>query len=233
MNFMKLKLPKAVVLGGLVAFSAVALDAPEPPDEEKVSYALGMNLGLQIKRLGADVDVSVIVQALKDVRGGKPTQISESELRPIFHQEEAFQRAIISKKNKAEGEAYLAKNAQAPGVTVLPDGLQYKVIQAGTGPTPKGEDNVTINFRVSLINGREIDHKDQFQVPVAGQMKGCQEALQQMKVGSKWQIVAPPALAFGSEWKGEVGPESTVIFEMELLSIEPSAHAEGATGGAH
>ena len=230
---MRLKLPKAVILTGLVAFSAMAVDAPEPPDEEKVSYALGMNLGLQIKRMGADVDVTVLVQALKDVMEGKPTQISEAELRPIFHQEEAFQRAIISRKNKAEGEAYLAKNAQAPGVTVLPDGLQYKVIQAGTGPTPKREDDVTLNLRGSLINGREIDHKDQFQVAVGGQMKGFQEALQLMKVGSKWQIVAPPALAFGSEWKGEVGPESTVIFEIELLSIEPSAHAEGATGGAH
>ena len=230
---MRLKLPKAVILTGLVAFSAMAVDAPEPPDEEKVSYALGMNLGLQIKRMGADVDVSVIVQAIKDVMAGKPTQIPEAELRPIFQQEEAFQRAIISQKNKAEGEAYLAKNAQAPGVTVLPDGLQYKVIQAGTGPTPKGDDNVTLNFRGSLINGREIDHKDQFQVAVAGQMKGFQEALQLMKTGSKWQIVAPPALAFGSEWKGDVGPESTVIFEIELLSIEPSAHAEGATSGAH
>jgi FKBP-type peptidyl-prolyl cis-trans isomerase len=233
MNFMKLKLPKAVILTGLVAFSAMAVDAPEPPDEEKVSYALGMNLGLQIKRMGADVDVTVLVQALKDVMEGKPTQISEAELRPIFHQEEAFQRAIISKKNKAEGEAYLAKNSQAPGVTVLPDGLQYKVLQAGTGSTPKREDNVTLNLRGSLISGKEIDRKDHFQVAVGGQMKCFQEALQQMKVGSKWQIVAPPALAFGSEWKGDVGPESTVIFEMELLSIEPSAQTEGATGGAH
>jgi FKBP-type peptidyl-prolyl cis-trans isomerase len=230
---MKLKLSKAVVLAGLVAFSAMAVDAPEPPDEEKVSYALGMNLGLQIKRMGADVDVNVIVQAIKDVMEGKPTQLPEAELRPIFHQEEAFQRAIISKKNKAEGEAFLAKNGQAPGVTVLPDGLQYKVIQAGTGPTPKREDNVILNFRSSLINGKEIDRKDHFQVAVAGQMKAFQEALQLMKVGSKWQIVAPPALAFGSEWKGEAGPESTVLFEIELLSIEPSAHAEGATGGTH
>jgi FKBP-type peptidyl-prolyl cis-trans isomerase FklB len=230
---MKLKLSKAVVLAALVAFSARAVDAPEPPDEEKVGYALGMNLGLQIKRLGAEVDVKVIVQALQDVMAGKPTQIPEAELRPIFHQEEAFQRALISQKNKAEGEAYLAKNAKAPGVTVLPDGLQYRVIVEGTGPTPKNEDNVTLNFRGSLINGREIDRKDQFQVAVAGQIKGWQEALQLMKVGSKWQIFVPSNLAYGSEWKGEVGPESAVLFEIELVSIEPSAHSEGATGGAH
>src|ERR1700722_16916153 len=137
---MKFKLSRAVILAGTVAFSAIARDAPEPPDDEKVSYALGMDLGLQIKRMGADVDVSVIVQAMKDVMAGKSTQISESEMRPIFQSEEAFQRALISKKNKAEGEAYLAKNAKASGVTLLPDGLQYRVIEGGTGPVPKVDD---------------------------------------------------------------------------------------------
>ncbi len=230
-NFMKLRLPNAVILAGLVAFSAVAEDAPEPPDEEKVSYALGMNLGLQIKRMDADADINVIIQAMKDVMEGKPTQIQASELHQIFQQEEAVQRALISKKNKAEGEAYLAKNAKIPGVTVLPDGLQYRIIKEGTGAAPTSNDNVTINFRGALINGKEIDHKDNFQVSVAGQLKGCQEALQLMKTGSKWQIFAPPALAFGSEWNGDVGPDTTVMFEIELISIQPSAHLEETSGG--
>jgi FKBP-type peptidyl-prolyl cis-trans isomerase len=227
---MKLKFPGAVILGVLVVFSSIAQDSSEPPDDEKVSYALGMDLGLEIKRMGADVDVNVIVQAIQDVMDGKATRIPESELRPIFQQEMAYQRAIISKKNKAEGEAFLAKNAALPNITVLPDGLQYRVIQAGSGPMPKIDDNVTISSRGSLISGKVIDQKDHFQVSVVAQMKGFQEALQRMPVGSKWQIFLPPALAFGSDWKGDVGPDSTVMFEIELLSIAPSVHSGGVSG---
>jgi FKBP-type peptidyl-prolyl cis-trans isomerase FklB len=197
----------------------------EPPDEEKVSYALGMNLALEIKRTGADVDVNTIVQALKDVMAGKTTRISDPELRPIFQKALAYERAVLSKKNKTEGEAYLAKNAKTAGVTVLPDGLQYRVIKAGTGPMPKPDDNVTINSKGHFIDGREIDHKEKFEIAVAGQMKGFQEALQLMQPGAKWEITLPPALAFGSDWNGEVGPDSTLVFELELVSITPSVHS--------
>lgn len=228
---MKLKFPKAVILAALVAFSAVGQQSFEPPDDEKVSYALGMGLGLEIKRLGADVDVNVIVQALKDVAEGKTTQIKESELHPIFQQELAYQKAVISRKNKAEGDAYLAKNAKLPEVTVLPDGLQYRVIKTGEGKTPKTDDNVTISSRGTLLDGKVIDKKDHFQVAVSSQMKAFQEALPLMQVGSKWQIVAPAALAFGDEWKGDIGPDSTLIFEVELISIAPSVHSGEALGG--
>lgn len=230
---MKFKFPKAVILAAVVGFSAAAQDSSEPPDEEKVSYALGMNLGLEIKRIGAEVDVNTIIQAAKDVMEGKPTQIKEAEARPIFQQELDYQRAVLSKKNKAEGEAYLAKNAKLPDVTVLADGLQYRVIKPGTGPAAaRIDDNITINSQGNLLDGKVIDHKDHFQISVAAQMKGFQEALQLMPVGSKWQIVLPPALAFGSDWKGNVGPDSTVIFEIELISIEPSARPNAGAYGS-
>lgn len=227
---MKFKFSKAVILGALVAFSAIGQDSG-PPDDEKVSYALGMKLGLEIKRTGTDVDVNMVVQAIKDAMDGKATKIPESEVRTTLQQGLAYQRAVISKKNKAEGEAYLAKNAKMTGVTVLPDGLQYRVIQPGSGKMPKIDENVTISSHGTLIDGTEIDRKDHFQVAVVEQMKGFQEALQMMQVGSKWQIVMPPELAFGSDWKGDVGPDSTVIFDVELNSIAPSVHSGGATGG--
>lgn len=214
-----------LMAGALVALSAAGQNAIEPPDDDKVSYALGMKLGLEIKRTGADVDVNTIVQAIKDVMDGKPTQIAESEMRPILQEAMAYQRAAASKKNKAEGEAFLAKNAKEPGVTVLPDGLQYRVLKAGNGPTPKADDNVVINSLGTLIDGKVIDQKEHFQVSVSGQMKGLEEALKMMPIGAKWQVVAPPALAFGGDWKGDVGPGSTVIFEIELLSISPSVHS--------
>jgi FKBP-type peptidyl-prolyl cis-trans isomerase len=227
---MKLKVSKAIILVVVVAFSTLAQDT-EAPDEEKVSYALGMNLGLEIKRMGADVDVDAIVQAIKDVTEGKPTRIGESEVRPIVQQELAYQKSVMSRKNKAEGEAYLAKNAKAAGVIVLPDGLQYRVIQAGAGPSPKIDDNVTVNSRGTMIDGKEMDHRENFQVSLTGQMKGLQEALQLMQAGSKWQVTVPPALAFGNEWKGDVGPDSTLIFEIELISIAPSVHTGGGSNG--
>jgi FKBP-type peptidyl-prolyl cis-trans isomerase len=227
MNF---KFRRALILGLIVSCSAVAQDS-EPPDDEKVSYALGMNLGLEIKRTGADVDVNVIVQAIKDVMDGKSTRIPESEVRPILQQESAYRKAAVSEKNRIAGEAYLAQNAKTPGVTVLPDGLQYRVIQAGAGATPKIDDNVIINSRGALIDGKVIDHKEHFEVSVAaGQIKGLQEALQLMPVGSKWQISVPSALAFGNDWNGDVGPGSTLIFELELISIAPSIRSGAAAG---
>jgi FKBP-type peptidyl-prolyl cis-trans isomerase len=222
-HFMKWKFRKALILAALVSFSAGGQDM-EPPDVEKVSYALGMNLGLEIKRTGADVDVNEIVRAISDVMEGKSTRIPESDVRPIIQQAMTYERAMLSKKNKAGGEAFLAGNAKITGVTVLPDGLQYRVIKAGTGPKPGIDDNVTITSRGRLVGGELIDQKDHFQISVNGQMKCFQEALQLMPAGSKWEIVAPPALAFGSDWNGDVGPDSTVIFEIELISIAPSAH---------
>lgn len=222
---MNLKALNVIIIAALAASPALAQQDMEPPDAEKVSYALGMNLALEIKRTGADVDVNTIVQALKDVMAGKTTRIKDSELRPIFQQALAYERMALSKKNKAEGDAYLAKNAKADGVTVLPDGLQYRVITAGTGPKPKTDDNVTITSRGHTIDGREIDRKDKFEISLTAQMKGFQEALQLMQPGAKWEIVLPPALAFGSDWNGDVGPDSTLIFELELVSIAPSVHS--------
>jgi FKBP-type peptidyl-prolyl cis-trans isomerase len=226
---MKLKFSKALILGALVAFSAIGQDT-EPPDDEKVSYALGMKLGLEIKRTGADVNVETITQAIQDVLEGKPTRVPEAEVRRTIQQEIAYQRAVLSKQNKAEGAAFMEKNAKAPGVKVLPDGLQYRVLQAGNGPMPKSDENVTISSRGRLISGKVIDHKEKFQVAVAEQMKGFQAALQLMPAGSKWEIVLPPQLAFGNDWNGDVGPDSTVIFEVELVSISPSVHSRGGAG---
>jgi FKBP-type peptidyl-prolyl cis-trans isomerase len=226
---MNLKLHRALVLSGLMAFPAIAQqftpvpDLSNPPDERKISYALGMNLGLQIKRVGADVDVKAIARGLSDVLAGKPTELQASELRPIFQQEEDIERARMSAKNKRAGAAFPANNAKAPDITTLPDGLQYRVIQSGTGDVPRSADTIILSYKGALINGTEFDHNDHFQTRVAAQVKGWQEALQLMKVGSKWRISVPPHLAYGHEWKRNVGPDSTVIFDLELIAILPES----------
>jgi FKBP-type peptidyl-prolyl cis-trans isomerase FklB len=220
--------PACLLAGGFLAASAagqeVRLGAQNftAPDEKKVSYALGMDLGLQIKRIGADVDVNTIIQAMRDVQDGKPTQLKESDLRPIFHQEEVVERARQSAKNKAEGDAYLATNGKDKDVVVLPDGLQYRVVEAALGETPKASDTVVVNYKGTLVDGTVFDHKDNYEIPVTAPIKGWQEALTRMKVGAKWRIVVPSSLAYGHKAMGAIGPDATLIFDIELLSIKPA-----------
>jgi FKBP-type peptidyl-prolyl cis-trans isomerase len=149
---MKFKFHRASFLAGLMALSATAQNPPPsaalpdsaPPGQRKISYALGMNLGLQIKNIGADVDVNIIEEALRDVLDGKPARVPESELRPIFKQEELAGRAKLSAMNRAGGEAFPAKNARLQGVIVLPDGPQYRVLKAGAGDRPKSNDTAPV-----------------------------------------------------------------------------------------
>jgi FKBP-type peptidyl-prolyl cis-trans isomerase FklB len=200
---------------------AEGIAAQAATNQERVSYAMGMRLGMQLKRAGVEVDANVIAQGLKDVLEGKPTKIQESEIEPLFRQAQAYGLATQSSRNKTEGEAFLARNAKAPGIVVLPDGLQYRVTQAGAGETPTTNDLIFIKYRGTLVNGVEFDHKDHFLTRINGGIKGMQEALQRMKVGSKLQIFVPPALAYGAvgESVHHVGPGSTLIYELELLSI--------------
>ncbi len=220
-SFTRLKTQPIIAGALLLAGSALSQSSSQPPDPRAVSYAFGLNLGIQIKQMGAEVDINTIVQAMKDVQDGKPTKLQASDLPSIFKQEEDFARSKIAAKNKAEGEAFLAKNAASPGITVLPDGLQYRVLQPGTGAAPNLSDIVTLKYRGTLTDGTEFDHSDHLQTSIAAQMKGWQEALPLMKAGSKWQIFLPPNLAYGRNWLRKVGPESTVVFEIELVSVDP------------
>src|SRR5438034_9219781 len=125
-------------------------------DKEKVSYGLGMRLGEQLKRAGTEVDADVIAQGLRDVLEGKPTKIQPSEVQPLFVQAKAYGLAQQSKKNKAAGEVFLAKNAKEPGVKVLPDGLQYRVLEEGTGAIPTTNDMIYIKMRGTFVDGRKF-----------------------------------------------------------------------------
>jgi FKBP-type peptidyl-prolyl cis-trans isomerase len=239
---MRLTFASTVTLIGLT-FSCLAQELPTgarlptPPDKEKVSYALGMRLGLQLKHADADVDADAIARAIKDILEGRPTQLQESDLKPLFTQAQAYGLAKQSSKNLAEGAAFLAKTAREPDVTALPDGLQYKVLQEGTGKTPETNDTVIVKYRDTLIDGTEIDHLDHFRCRVNMGIKGWQEAIQRMKVGSQWQIYVPADLAYGHEGMRQIGPDSTLILDMELLAIEPPQgpvrDQTGAAGSGH
>jgi FKBP-type peptidyl-prolyl cis-trans isomerase FklB len=200
--------------------------------KDKFSYALGMNLGTSLHKQSVPVDPNLLARGLKDALAGGKTLLTEDQARATLmevqtemrkKQQEQMQQA--GDASKKEGEAFLAANKSKAGVVTLPSGLQYKILTQGTGPKPTASDSVVCNYRGTLLNGTEFDSSykrgQPATFPVNGVIKGWTEALQLMPVGSKWQLFVPSDLAYGERSPGpEIGPNSTLIFEVELLSIQ-------------
>ena len=203
--------------------------------KDKFSYALGMNLGANLHRQSVPVDANILARGLKDALAGGKTQMTEEEARAALTAEQNELRQAMQAKMQAEGEAnkkegaeFLAANKSKEGVVALPSGLQYKILKQGDGPKPTASDFVVCNYRGTLINGTEFDSSykrgQPATFPLNGVIKGWTEALQLMPVGSKWQLFVPSDLAYGEHSPGpEIAPNSTLIFEVELLSIKPKA----------
>ena len=220
---------------GTAAKSATAAPALTTR-KEKFSYALGMNIGTglaaNLKKQSVEFDPNLVSQGLKDTLAGAKPRMTEAEAQAVLTEvqnelkkqaQEKAQQAAVS--NKTEGDAFLAANKAKEGVVTLPSGLQYKILTAGTGPKPAATDSVVCNYRGTLINGTEFDSSykrgEPASFPVNGVIKGWTEALQLMPVGSKWQLFIPSELAYGERSPApEIGPNSTLIFEVELLSIQ-------------
>ncbi len=232
MNVRVLIIPLCLMmLAGTPAFAGEKDELKTQKD--KLSYAIGMDMGGSLKRNAIDIDVDALVKGLKDSLAGGKMLLTEQEQREVLV---AFQKEFQAKqqekmkaqaeKNKKEGEAFLAENKKKKGVKVLPSGLQYKVITEGKGPSPKDSDTVTVNYRGTLIDGTEFDssykRNEPATFPLKGVIKGWTEALQHMKEGAKWQLFIPADLAYGERGAGNmIGPNSTLIFEVELLKIGP------------
>ena len=193
------------------------------------SYALGANMGQNLKGEGVDVDLDSFVQGLRDGMAGAEPKYTSAQIRTAFKafQAKMQQRAqAAGEKNKAEGQKFLADNKSKPGIVALPSGLQYKILKEGTGPKPLATDSVSCTYRGTLINGTEFDSTEKHggqpvTFPVNGVIKGWTEALQLMPVGSKWQLYIPPSLAYGERGAGaDIGPNETLIFDVDLVSIE-------------
>lgn len=217
----------------VVPAAARAADAPALQGEkEKLSYSIGMDIGATLKRQSVEVDVDSLAKGIRDSYSGDNTLLTEEASRQMILD---YQRQVMEKqaaamkqlgeKNKMEGDRFLAENAKKAGVKVLPSGLQYTVITPGTGKSPKLTDTVTTNYRGTLIDGKEFDSSyrrgEPATFPVSGVIAGWTEALQLMKEGAKWQIVLPPNLAYGERGAGrDIGPNATLIFEVELISVK-------------
>ena len=223
-----------------------AKSAPAAPaqsalaDDEKLSYALGMDLATQFKRQSVLLNPDVFATGMKDALAGGATLLTEQEARTLItglqtemrkkfeaeRQAAAEKAKVEGEKAKAEGEAFLATNKAKAGVVTLASGLQYEVLKEGTGKKPTLEDTVVCQYRGTLVDGTEFDssyaRNQPATFPVKGVIKGWTEALQLMPVGSKWRIVIPPQLAYGERGAGPIAPNSTLVFELELLSIKPT-----------
>jgi FKBP-type peptidyl-prolyl cis-trans isomerase FklB len=208
--------------------------APPPvmPERGKFSYAIGMNLANSFKSQSVDVDVNALAAGITDILASNSTRITLDEMTNTLKQLSGALRAKAQEKmekeaaeNKSKGDEFLAKHAKLDGVISLTNGIQYKVITNGTGNRPQPTDTVTVSYRGTLIDGTEFDKNDLFRARLkGGVIKGWSEILPMMKVGSKWEVVIPSDLAYGKRSMGaKIGPNSVLIFEIELLSIVPPA----------
>jgi FKBP-type peptidyl-prolyl cis-trans isomerase FklB len=212
---------------------------------DRMSYISGMSIGMSLKRMDVAVDPDLLVQGVTDKLGGKKLAMTDAEMKTAIDalnadikqkQENAIAKQMAAMqgssktmqaaaaKNKKEGAAFLAKNKLDKGVKVLPDGLQYKIIKAGTGKKPTATDTVECNYRGTFIDGKEFDSSykrgQPTSFPVGGVIKGWTEALKLMPVGSKWKLFVPGDLAYGPNgMPPAIGPNCTLVFEIELLSI--------------
>jgi FKBP-type peptidyl-prolyl cis-trans isomerase FklB len=228
-------LAAAIVL--LLSFVAAAQEAPTlKTDKDKFSYALGMNFGENLRKQGLELDPAVFAQAFADSFSGGKTALTDQEAQTLLmaaaqdiRKKQAAQQAEKDQAAQKEGEAFLAANKLKEGVVALPSGLQYKILKAGTGEKATLDDTVVCNYKGTLINGTEFDasekHGGPATFPVKGVIAGWTEALQLMPAGSKWQLFVPSNLAYGARGPEEIGPNATLIFEVELLSIQKAAGA--------
>lgn len=221
----------AAILFTAVATSVVvADDAPQlESSKQKASYGIGYNIGNDLSSNGLNVDTAAFLAGFNDALSGGASRLNQQEIQAAFvAMQQELQKNLVARaaQNKKDGEAFLATNAKKPGVITLPSGLQYKVLTQGTGATPTARDMVKTHYRGRLLNGTEFDSSYSRNEPatlmVSGVIKGWTEALQLMKVGAKWELYVPSGLAYGAEGpgRGKIGPNETLVFEIELLGVE-------------
>jgi FKBP-type peptidyl-prolyl cis-trans isomerase FklB len=222
----------AIILWAL-AGSAQAQDRPTlKSDKEKVSYSIGLDIGTNFKRQSVELDSKALAAGIVDGLSGAKPALSEDEVKKVladFQQQMRTRMAAAAQQaadeNKKKGEAFLADNKKKKGVVTLPSGLQYKVLKESKGAKPKATDTVSVHYVGTLIDGTEFDSSIKRGEPasfgVSEVIKGWTEGVQLMSVGSKWQLVIPSNLAYGDQGAGpQIGPHSTLIFEVELLEIK-------------
>lgn len=233
---------KSLIIAALCAGAALNLSAADPApytEENKASYALGLNIGKQLKQNDAEIDLDTYLRGLKDGMAGKATMTDEDIRATLTAWQQGMRTKGLDKKKK-EGETFLAANKTKEGITTTASGLQYKVLTKGTGKLPTTNDTVGCHYRGTLLDGTEFDSSykrgEPASFPVTGVIKGWTEALLMMPVGSKWQLFIPSDLAYGERGNPRIPGGSMLQFDIELLEIKkpeaPALVAPAAPGAA-
>ncbi len=225
----KIRLIVAGLLAGSFAVTAAASDLES--HEARLSYTIGMDIGQSLAEQELDIDLDLLVEALKASYRGDETRMTQEEAlaeRDLFmqrrQQDMEAQRSRDAERNLEEGQAFLAQNRDVEGVVETASGLQYRVLQAGEGRSPAETDRVTVHYRGRLINGTEFDSSYARGEPATFALNqvipGWTEGVQLMQEGARYEFFIPAALAYGEAGRpGPIGPNATLIFEVELLEV--------------
>ena len=223
------------IITGFLIIGCESSDNQQAPKLEtaidSVSYSIGVDIGKNMKTQELDINDKAMFAGWSAAFNGDTLQLTEEDMLATLNnfrkvmQEKVQQRAKAqAEENLTKGNTFLAENAKKEGVVTLESGLQYKVIEEGSGETPTEKSKVTVHYRGTLLNGEEFDSSykrgQPYTTPLTNVIPGWTEALQLMPVGSKWELYIPSNLAYGNSPKGPGGPNSTLIFEVELLGIE-------------
>ncbi|MCE3044781.1 FKBP-type peptidyl-prolyl cis-trans isomerase [Legionella sp. 16cNR16C] len=232
---MKMKLVAAATMSLAMSTAIAASDVTLSTDMDKLSYSIGADLGKNFKKQGIEVNPAAMAKGLQDGMAGSQLMLTDDQMKEVLNK---FQKDLMSKRNaefskkseenKSKGEAFLSQNKTKEGVVSLPSGLQYKVIETGSGAKPAKDDTVTVEYTGKTIDGQVFDSTDKSGKPatfkVSQVIPGWTEALQLMPAGSTWEIYIPSALAYGPRSVGgPIGPNETLIFKIHLISVKKAA----------
>lgn len=211
-------------------------ELPLDSDKAKISYAIGLDMAKSLEPIAGDLDADVLAAAIKDGLSGREPRLTAEQadqakqaFSKSYQERQMAKMKADSEKNKTAGDAYRTENGKKAGVTTTESGLQYEVLKQGDGPKPQATDSVTVHYKGTFINGEVFDQTppdSPVTYPISGFIKGWIEGLQLMNVGSKYKLVLPPELGYGETGSGPVGPNSTLVFEIELVGIGEEKKAE-------
>jgi FKBP-type peptidyl-prolyl cis-trans isomerase len=227
-------LKRTMLLGIGLLLISVTVSAEEPlkltNPTDMINYSIGVEVIRNFRKQGTELNIDLVIRGINDAYSNEKLLLTDKEIRKAMNsfqaelrRKQAQNTKIAAEENKKAGSAFMAENKKQEGVVTLPSGVQYTIIKQGNGRKPVNADTIEVNYQGTLIDGTEFDSTEPGQpatLKLSQLIAGWKEALKLMPVGSRWQIVVPPQLAYGQRGAGSIGPNATLLFEVELVAIK-------------